>query len=123
MKRSTKIACVVLVAGLLIWYFFLGPGKNTMDASVVGINCNKEVPEVYLLFKNTGKEVEMRTIHLTVIDKTSKEKQEFTLSMNEPLEAGKFRQDTVFLPDLNLEDKDCQNFDVRIKLKKAPAQE
>jgi hypothetical protein len=118
MKKSTLIASIVLVLGLLGWYFFIGPGKEHVEASVVGMDCDNPEKEIYLLIKNQGNEKEIRNIQLKIHDVETDEETTVLYEMKEELKAYQFRQDTVFIPQDQLVNTRCENYEIKVKVKK-----
>lgn len=117
MKRSTLIACIFLVVGLLAWYFYQDSGRRDVKVSVVSLDCEKSVQEVYLLVMNSGEKEFQGKLKVVIKNKESKEKVTVNQAMRLPIGGHEYRQDTVFISENRLIDPDCQNYEIEAKIK------
>ena len=107
-----------MVAGLLIWYFTQDSRKNKVEISVVGTNCDRITPEIYLLVINSGEEEILgNNIQLTLTDRKTKQKTTIRHSMARSVKPHQFRQDTVLVPIETL-NFDCREYEIKAKVKK-----
>ncbi|NDV45843.1 hypothetical protein D0T49_02105 [Paludibacter sp. 221] len=118
MKKKTLIACVFVVVALLAWYFYQRSVNNKVEVSVVGMNCDKTMPEVYLLVMNSSKDDVSGNINLTFTDKETKGKFTVPYTMKRAVEAREFKQDTAFISNMYIKDFDCERYEVKAKMSK-----
>ncbi len=117
MKKQTLIACILIVAVLVTWYFINNSKKNKVEVSVVGMKCDKTVPEIYLLVMNNSDKEVKGDIKLTFTDKQSNKKSTITYGIHSTVQAHQFRQDTAFISQ-DIFNFDCDRYEIQAKVKK-----